>query len=150
MQWWMAPALALANAWGPLDAVLRYPVVHDMDSIFAMKQLMLLCGKLALFPFGFADLLGSLRTLALLWSLDFVVLPLMYLVALPLERSATEQRRLASGVNDVDLVFRLARAVASPPNRHACLAMFEQRAKAVLSPRRKATQLPLWRRCHSH
>lgn len=141
----MAPALLLLNAWGPLDAVLRYPFVYELDSLFAVKQLLLLCAKLALFPFGFVDLLAYFYILVALWSLDFVVLPFVYIVSLPFECTPAEQRGLAklSGASDTDVAVRLARAVASPGNRTACMRVL-RKTRATLSSRKAASPLPVW------
>eukprot|EP00913_Durusdinium_trenchii_P030707 g28761.t1 len=39
---WSFLALLFCNLWGHLDAFLRFPIVHDLDSLFALKQLFLL------------------------------------------------------------------------------------------------------------
>merc|ERR1712183_1261399 len=69
--WWMFPLVAITNAWGPLDAVLRSPVVHDLDTFFTVKQVFLLCIKLVSLPFGLADLLENLNLLVALSSVNF-------------------------------------------------------------------------------
>lgn len=140
LQPWMAALILLINAWGPLDAVLRYPAVHDVDTFFTVKQVLLLCVKLVSFPFGFAELLDSLHLLVALSLLNFVALPVLYLVALPLDQSPEEQQRAAKGVPDVDLAVRLALLAAERRN-WACSGGY--RLCETLSPR-KRTPLPLW------
>ena len=36
---------AFVNVWGGFDALLRYPVAHDLGSIFGIKQLLLIAIK---------------------------------------------------------------------------------------------------------
>mmetsp|Transcript_75959 Transcript_75959/g.154106 ORF Transcript_75959/g.154106 Transcript_75959/m.154106 type:complete len:269 (+) Transcript_75959:81-887(+) len=126
---WAFPILLFLDAWGPLDAVLRFPAVHDIDTLFGLKQAVLLCGKLVLLPFAFRDLLGSLCLLLELTVINFAVLPLMYLLALPLDRSPEEQRRAAKGVEDMDLLLRIGRLASDPRRRSALLRRFERLAR---------------------
>mmetsp|Transcript_1109 Transcript_1109/g.2294 ORF Transcript_1109/g.2294 Transcript_1109/m.2294 type:complete len:219 (-) Transcript_1109:25-681(-) len=137
--WWMVPVILLANAWGPLDAVLRYPVVHDIDTVFTVKQVLILCAKLVSFAFGLDDLLSSIELLALLSAVNFVAMPILYLVALPLDRSPEEQLQASKGVDDVDVAVRLAR-LAADPRRRECLRTLGQ---AAATRRRNRSQLPL-------
>lgn len=53
----------LTNFWGALDAVLRFPAAHDLESFFSLKQLFLLLTKT--FSFG----LGMVSFKSHLWSL---------------------------------------------------------------------------------
>lgn len=140
LHFWMVPLVLIANAWGPLDAVLRYPIVHDIDTFFTVKQVVILCVKLVSFPFGLADLLANLRLLLGLSLVNFAMLPILYLVALPLDLHPEVQRQAAVGVIDVDLAVRLAHLASDPRRRSACLKMLR---KATSSPT-KSRQLPLW------
>lgn len=145
--WWMAFVILVLNAWGPLDAVLRYPIMYDIDTFFTVKQLLLLSVKLAIFSFGLTDLLASLPLLVALSIMDFAALPLLYLVALPLDLSAEEQRRASWGVRDEDLALRVAR-FAMDPRAHQAARKACQRAWAnapsPASSNGASSRLPLW------
>eukprot|EP00928_Gymnodinium_smaydae_P024438 TRINITY_DN19772_c0_g1_i1.p1 TRINITY_DN19772_c0_g1~~TRINITY_DN19772_c0_g1_i1.p1 ORF type:complete len:249 (+),score=40.60 TRINITY_DN19772_c0_g1_i1:98-844(+) len=146
LRWWMVLVFLVLNAWGPLDAVLRYPVMHDVDTFFAMKQLLLLCAKLVSLSFGFVDLLSSMPLLLALSMLDFFVLPALYLMALPLDQSPEEQRRAARNVLDVDILLRAARAARDPSRRDLWLRRLRRcalDAHSVIVPA-KLRGLPLW------
>merc|ERR1719210_1753110 len=84
---WVALLTVFVNTWGGLDAILRYPMVHDSESLFAMKQLVLVALKTAAYiacmilsvldgRSGFVPFLAVLL-------LDVWGLPLLYLMAIP-------------------------------------------------------------------
>lgn len=143
LHWWMVPVLLAINTWGPLDAVLRFPVLHDIDTFFTVKQVSLLCGKVVAFSFGIAALLDSIQLLCVLFCLTFIILPLFYLVACPLEHTLEEQRRLAKGVADVDIALKFARAMSDPRKRRNSFRW--ALSSVVLLFNAQAPVLPLWK-----
>lgn len=143
LHWWMVPVILAINTWGPLDAVLRFPVLHDIDTLFTVKQVSLLCGKVVAFSFGIAALLDSIQLLCILFCINFIILPLIYLVACPLEHSIEEQRRLAKGVADVDIALKFARAMSDPRKRRNTFRW--ALSSVVFLFNAQAPVLPMWK-----
>lgn len=143
---WMGPLVLLMNCWGPVDAALRYPAVHDIDSLFAVKQLTLLCGKLASLPFGFVNLLDNLYLLASVSCVNFCVLPVLYVIALPFDQKPEDQRRIAKGVVDDDIAIRFACWAADAMQHHKRLSRPLARVLCGRSRLHKGGGdcLPLW------
>merc|ERR1712070_110640 len=99
---WVAVVSVIVNSWGGLDALLRFPKVPVLTSCFAQKQLLLLALKTFAYVFG---TIGSLRHICI-FNLLFLIntwgLPLMYLIALPLDAD-----EVAVDEDDVDILVKL-------------------------------------------
>eukprot|EP00811_Abedinium_folium_P003103 NODE_12855_length_1199_cov_19.347015.p1 GENE.NODE_12855_length_1199_cov_19.347015~~NODE_12855_length_1199_cov_19.347015.p1 ORF type:complete len:272 (+),score=41.91 NODE_12855_length_1199_cov_19.347015:84-899(+) len=85
LSWRAMPILSLASTWGAVDAIMRYPVVHSLTSLFALKQVLLIIAKAIACGCYFNDLRHNV-----LWFLGYMLMclltmPLMYLLALPLD-----------------------------------------------------------------
>lgn len=140
LKWWMWPVIFLTNIWGFLDAVLRFPVVHDFDTAFSCKQVLLLVVKVGAGLFGFIDFRQNWVWFFLMILVDICTLPLMYFLALPLDEDPKEQRMAASCVEDVDLAVRVVRLITNKEARKECILGCRRRShKATLDFARTST-----------
>lgn len=115
---WAAVVGLIVNLWGGLDASLRYPAAHDVESCFSVKQCFLLLVKTFSYAFGivsFRDHVGKLLLvlLVIIWGL-----PVLYLMALPLD---PKEQVAADDRDDVDLVLRVWQLYACTTERQRCL-----------------------------
>lgn len=106
---WMYLPLLICNLWGYMDAVYRFPLVHEAFSRFHLKMLSVLLLKIAFIPACLPNIgrniHNALTLLALiLWNL--IALPGLYIAALPVDSSDQEMREAAHDVVDVDPVAR--------------------------------------------
>jgi len=104
----------VANLWGGLDAVLRFPAKHTLESFFGKKQTILIAAK------TFACILScrfhstSFATLLVMLLIDVWGLPVLFLMALPMN---PKEQVLKNVANDIDIVLRIWRLVRSPDER---------------------------------
>uniref|UniRef100_A0A7S1WVF9 Uncharacterized protein n=1 Tax=Alexandrium catenella TaxID=2925 RepID=A0A7S1WVF9_ALECA len=131
VHWWMCPLVLVANAWGLLDAVVRFPVVHDLDTPFSVKQLALLLCKVAACAFGFVDVHGSKVSIFTSLLVNIIAMPLIYFLALPLEEE--EAAAPAGRVVDVDIAVRLVQILSDTQERQEFLLGFRRRARVSLA-----------------
>lgn len=131
VRWWVVIAVFLANAWGMLDAFLRYPVVHDIDSPFGIKQVVLLLLKLVAYALGFKQIEKKIGWFVLIVLCCVFSLPILWLVALPIGDGIVYHQK--HDRVDVDIAIRCWRAIALPV----------ERAEAILHFRRVGRQLLL-------
>mmetsp|Transcript_129285 Transcript_129285/g.374341 ORF Transcript_129285/g.374341 Transcript_129285/m.374341 type:complete len:223 (+) Transcript_129285:101-769(+) len=110
---------AVANLWGGVDALLRYPAAHDVDSFFALKQFLLLVAKAFSYGFGMTAWRRSAPSFLVVLLLNICGLPVLYAMALPMD--PTEQVA-KDDAQDVDLVVRVWKLAVCPSQRRACLA----------------------------
>jgi len=109
----------VANLWGGLDAVLRFPAEHDLESFFGLKQIGLIGAKSCAFMCSFFLHNASFPVLLSLLIIDAWGLPLLYIMALPTEPQ--EQQALFDPHNDVDVVVRSWRFIFSQAERRRCI-----------------------------
>jgi len=107
-------AIIVANVWGMLDAFLRYPVVHDIDTLFGLKQLFLILIKLIAYTAGFVNIAKDVGLFVLLLLSSTCVLPIVWLVSLPIVDVGSH---FGHSVEDVDLAVRLYRLASRPAQR---------------------------------
>jgi hypothetical protein len=105
IQTWVLMVSLLVNLWGWLDALLRFPVVHEVDSLFGAKQGLLLVVKTLSYGFGIIELREHIGAFLLMVFLDIWGPPVLYLMALPLRPS----KQAALDTCDVDLTVRMWR-----------------------------------------
>lgn len=115
---WVAGVTLVANVWGGLDALLRFPAAHDLESFFAAKQFSLLVVKTFSYAFGmmgFGQHIGSflLILLIIIWGL-----PVLYLMALPLDPA---EQVVADDRDDVDLVVKVWQLTTCQTERQRCM-----------------------------
>jgi hypothetical protein len=116
---WVAYLSLVTNLWGGLDALLRYPAAHSLESAFTAKQLLLLTAKTIAYAIG-------MRTFRLHAGVFFVELLLniwglmvLYLMALPLN----EREQVARDSDyDVDLMIRVWQLATVSHERRRCVA----------------------------
>jgi len=121
LHWWMAIVLFICNFWGFLDALLRFPVLHDFDTAFSVKQVVLLCAKMASLALGFTSFRDYQVWFFFALGFNVVTLPLLYLLALPIDEGEQEQRLFSSGVVDVDIAWRLCELVGNRQKQRECM-----------------------------
>eukprot|EP00929_Paragymnodinium_shiwhaense_P076775 TRINITY_DN39521_c0_g1_i2.p1 TRINITY_DN39521_c0_g1~~TRINITY_DN39521_c0_g1_i2.p1 ORF type:complete len:214 (+),score=27.77 TRINITY_DN39521_c0_g1_i2:99-740(+) len=110
------PALAvllIANFWGWLDAVLRYPAMHAFDSLFFVKQLLIGLAKLLWVIFLLIKTKSSPLFFIVLFLFNMLA-PVFYLIVLPLDETVKDQRLAAAGVVNEDIAVRAARFLSNP------------------------------------
>jgi len=131
---WMWLPILLVNGWGYLDAVLRFPVVHDIESLFTVKNLLLLAFKVAMLAFGFRrlDRVTSACCMLGLVIMNLLGMPALYLIALPMDDTLLEQRIAAHDVNDVDLAQSLFRFMTSSKQRQESMSHVKKQLRMSL------------------
>mmetsp|Transcript_51001 Transcript_51001/g.95463 ORF Transcript_51001/g.95463 Transcript_51001/m.95463 type:complete len:227 (-) Transcript_51001:184-864(-) len=105
------------NCWGGLDALLRFPAAHDLESWFSAKQFCLLLVKTVTYAFGFIGFRMHIGKFIALILLNVWGLPVLYLMALPLDPC----EQVAQEEYDVDLVFRVWQLAVCSKERRKCL-----------------------------
>merc|ERR1719401_696866 len=129
---WMVVVLTIVSVWGSVDAVLRFPSLHACDSWFTAKQTCILLLKIVLYAFGFVDLHNSKLWFFSLLLINVVGLPLMYILALPLDEKFSDEQMKGLLAVDVDIAARLWRAVATPEGRQQFGVGCRRRGRATL------------------
>ncbi|CAK9101792.1 unnamed protein product [Durusdinium trenchii] len=110
---WLLGTLVLLTGWGWGDAVLRFPLIHDIDSFFTIKQVVLTGLKViwvvTVFsykkraPFAFC-----------ITAMSSVMLPMAYAMSLPLDEMQEVYKKLTNQHVDKDLCVRIWYYVADP------------------------------------
>jgi hypothetical protein len=112
---WLVLAALPVNVWGMLDAVMRFPAPHDVESLFTLKQFALLAAKVAMYTYGFVDFYASGLIYVTLFAVNVIGLPLFYFVALPMDGSRSKAATV--DVGDVDVAVRLLRIITNTEER---------------------------------
>lgn len=117
-QWaaWISVGIDL---WGGLDALLRFPASHTLESFFTCKQVFLLVGKTCVHAFGMTSLRRHVAKLLVIMCLNVWCLPLLYLMALPLD---PKEQLLKDDAYDVDLAARVWQLAVCRSERRQCIA----------------------------
>lgn len=110
----------VANLWGGLDALLRYPASHDLDSFFSAKQIGLLLIKTAAYSFGAVDFRASTGIICIALLLAVWSLPILFLMAMPMD---PKEQVAKNDKYDIDLLVRVWQLVASSRERNHCLSV---------------------------
>lgn len=116
---WVAGVSLAANIWGGLDALLRYPAAHDLESFFAVKQLLLLIVKTFAYAFGVVSFRNNIAKFLVELLLNIWGLPVIYLMALPLDPA---EQVVKDDTYDVDIAVRLWQLAVCSKERRQCLA----------------------------
>lgn len=115
---WVASMSLFVNLWGGLDALLRFPASHEFESFFSTKQFLLLVLKTFGYAFGINEFRQHIGAFLMVLLIVIWGLPVMYLMALPLdpaEQVAADER------DDVDLVLRVWQLTTCQNERQRCL-----------------------------
>lgn len=105
LRWYAVIWMGICNFWGMLDAILRYPVVHDLDSMFSIKQIVLLGTKTMVFGIGYNSVSKTPLTFILALFLCNWTLPLMYVMALPI--GDTRMQSAKTDRRDMDIMVKV-------------------------------------------
>eukprot|EP00434_Breviolum_minutum_P033778 symbB.v1.2.029889.t1/scaffold3304.1/size59434/2 len=139
---WFLTALALSNGWGWTDAVLRFPLLHDLDSAFSFKHLFLGLLKLAWLILVFTCKKAAPVVFVILAMLT-IVMPMIYAIFLPLDEPDTVYNVLKTHYVDEDVCIRLWQAMKNPKKS------FEECQEALWRTRSKVLIRGL-RELHEH
>mmetsp|Transcript_9580 Transcript_9580/g.24670 ORF Transcript_9580/g.24670 Transcript_9580/m.24670 type:complete len:223 (+) Transcript_9580:82-750(+) len=127
---WMMILIVLCNGWGLLDAFLRFPIVHDLDSLFTLKQVLLVTLKLSGYALGFRNIGKHVGWFVLIVLCCVFLVPILWLTALPIgDVSSYHQKHNAV---DVDIAVRLWRACSHAPERAAAAARCRSMGRQTL------------------
>jgi len=118
-QGWLLSISLVSNVWGGLDALLRYPVAHRVDSFFCIKQVALLLAKATAYTFGMVIMTQFLIVFLAILLLDICALSVLYIMSLPFD--STEKLSRHDDCN-VDLAVRVWQMVACSSERRQCTA----------------------------
>eukprot|EP00405_Crypthecodinium_cohnii_P043255 CAMPEP_0206569554 /NCGR_PEP_ID=MMETSP0325_2-20121206/26508_1 /ASSEMBLY_ACC=CAM_ASM_000347 /TAXON_ID=2866 /ORGANISM="Crypthecodinium cohnii, Strain Seligo" /LENGTH=298 /DNA_ID=CAMNT_0054073167 /DNA_START=23 /DNA_END=916 /DNA_ORIENTATION=- len=132
-KWWMAPILLFLNLWGPFDAVLRFPSLHGFDSLFSLKQFFLIILKVIAYILGLHSFVSSKVIFFSLLMFNIVGLPLMYVLALPLDEATPDQGLASKNVTDVDIAYRIFKFTVDAKERRESMIVCKSRARHVVS-----------------
>mmetsp|Transcript_18216 Transcript_18216/g.53079 ORF Transcript_18216/g.53079 Transcript_18216/m.53079 type:complete len:222 (-) Transcript_18216:14-679(-) len=116
---WMLALVIFANFWGMLDAFLRFPIVHDIDSLFGLKQVLVIALKLTGYALGFRNVGKHVGWFVLSILCCVFTVPILWLTALPIG-DITSYHQKHDAV-DVDIAVRLWRVLRNPHDRSAAL-----------------------------
>eukprot|EP00930_Biecheleria_cincta_P032995 TRINITY_DN22855_c0_g1_i1.p1 TRINITY_DN22855_c0_g1~~TRINITY_DN22855_c0_g1_i1.p1 ORF type:complete len:227 (-),score=27.73 TRINITY_DN22855_c0_g1_i1:227-907(-) len=115
---WEAFALSLlVNLWGGMDAVLRFPASHDLESWFSAKQFVLLIVKTVGYAFGLVSFRQNVSRFIAILLLNIWGLPVLYLMALPLDPMG----QVADDAYDIDLALRVWQLAMCSKERRRCM-----------------------------
>mmetsp|Transcript_2707 Transcript_2707/g.6360 ORF Transcript_2707/g.6360 Transcript_2707/m.6360 type:complete len:221 (+) Transcript_2707:36-698(+) len=128
---WTFAVLQFCNVWGLFDAFLRFPIVHDLDSFFAAKQVFLILFKVTGYLLGFRSLTKHLAWVVLILLLNVCTVPIVWLTALPIgDVNSYHQKH---DVTDQDLALRLWCALMVPSERAVAVAHIKGSVRKFLA-----------------
>jgi hypothetical protein len=122
----------LLNGWGMLDAALRFPRLHELESLFTLKHLMIVILKCMSYVCGFQDMANSKIWLATVLLTNGLVLPLLYFAALPCDLPEDQIRLACHDALDEDVAVRVGRLLVDPSERLHFLGACKLRAQRLL------------------
>jgi len=111
---WVWRLSLLSAFWGSFDAILRFPAAHEIESFFSGKQIFLCFGKFLTYCCGMVNLRQHYPILLATIILIVWGLPMLYLMALPLD---PREQVLRDTSKDVDIAVRLWRLLCSSTER---------------------------------
>ncbi|CAE8606086.1 unnamed protein product [Polarella glacialis] len=125
---WSILVLVLTNGWGWLDAVVRYPIIHDIDSLFTLKNLLLILLKILWLILIFMRNKEN-PVMFVVGSMLAIVVPMFYAMFLPLDETEKAYNLIKSAYSDDDIGLRLWIFLRDP--RAGVLALNRMRYRAV-------------------
>lgn len=114
---WVAYLSLVTNLWGGLDALLRYPAAHPLESLFTAKQLSLLTAKTIGYAFGMSVFRLHAGVFFMELLLNIWGLMVLYLMALPLNE---REQVVRDSDYDVDLMVRVWQLATVSHERRRC------------------------------
>lgn len=115
---WVATVSLIVNIWGGLDALLRFPAAHELESFFSAKQVCLLLVKTFSYAFGMIDFRQHIGKFLIVLLIIIWGLPVLYLMALPLDPA---EQVAADESDDVDILVKVWRLLTSCNERQRCV-----------------------------
>mmetsp|Transcript_72860 Transcript_72860/g.152131 ORF Transcript_72860/g.152131 Transcript_72860/m.152131 type:complete len:229 (+) Transcript_72860:224-910(+) len=103
--------------WGGVDALLRFPASHELESLFAAKQFSLLIFKTVVYVIGMSNFRSHLAVFMLVFAWTWLM-PVLYAMALPMDPF---EQVLQNDANDVDVAVRMWRLAVNTHERKTCL-----------------------------
>lgn len=119
VQPWVLVISLVCNLWGGLDAVLRYPASHDLESFFTVKQFFLLVVKTFAYAFGILSFRSHIVKFLVVLLFNTWGLPVLYLMALPLD---VNEQVVRDDEYNVDLAVRVWQLTLNQHERRKCIA----------------------------
>lgn len=116
---WVAAVSLTVNLWGGLDALLRYPAAHDLESFFAVKQFFLLTAKTFAYAIGMVAFRQNITLFLAVLLVNIWGLPVLYLMALPMDPA---EQVVKDDAYDIDLAFRVWQLAVCSYERRECIA----------------------------
>lgn len=116
---WVACVSLVVNIWGGVDALLRYPASHDLDSFFSMKQFTLLLVKALAYTFGMASMTENIGKFLAVILVNTLGSPIMYLMALPMDPA---EQVIKDDAYDIDLISRVWQIAVCSNERRSCIS----------------------------
>eukprot|EP00927_Polykrikos_kofoidii_P005680 TRINITY_DN12251_c0_g1_i1.p1 TRINITY_DN12251_c0_g1~~TRINITY_DN12251_c0_g1_i1.p1 ORF type:complete len:268 (-),score=16.79 TRINITY_DN12251_c0_g1_i1:91-894(-) len=127
LHWSVAIVVIISSLWGSLDAILRFPVFHDFDTIFTLKQIILIGIKILAFGLG----ISSKIWFYVLFMIEVLFFPLIYYVNLQLDDS--ERFRAVSEVVDDDILCRVGAFFTNTRDRRRDIMNCRRRVRSVIA-----------------
>jgi hypothetical protein len=116
----MLSLMLVINFWGWLDAALRFPAMHDVESFFTLKQVILMWVKVfwhvgIFYNAGLSDFGWGAFLLVILFVANDIIAPAIYLNNLPLDDCLQFQEEVHSMamVKNEDIIVRIWRPLKS-------------------------------------
>mmetsp|Transcript_2997 Transcript_2997/g.5236 ORF Transcript_2997/g.5236 Transcript_2997/m.5236 type:complete len:206 (-) Transcript_2997:25-642(-) len=125
---WAVGFLVLTNGWGWLDAVLRYPLLHDIDSFFTLKNMLLILLKILWLILVFMRSKTNPVSFVICAMLA-IIAPMFYAMMLPLDEPDQVYNLIKSLYIDEDIALRFWNFVRAPG--HGFQAWNRQRNKII-------------------
>jgi len=116
--WWVAVVALVVNVWGGVDALLRYPAAHQIESFFVLKQFALLVVKTFTFAVGMVHFKDSVVVMVAALPGHIWGLPLLYLMALPMDPA---EQVVKDDAYNVDLAVRVWKIAVCSSERRECI-----------------------------
>lgn len=118
-QSWVLWISFVVNVWGGVDALLRFPAAHELESFFSLKQFSLLGVKTLAYGFGMSRFRRDVSKFFVILLLMIWGLPVIFLMALPLDPA---EQVVKDDAQDVDILAKLWQLARCGKQRRQYLA----------------------------
>jgi len=108
----------IVNVWGGMDALLRFPAAHSLESFFSLKQFFLLVVKTFAYAFGMVTFRKNLATFLAVLLINIWGMPVLYSMALPMDPA---EQVVKDDSYDVDLAVRVWQLASCSYERRQCM-----------------------------
>lgn len=97
--------LVIMLFWGMFDAIIRFPVVHDLDTFFSIKQVAFVGLRTMVYAIGFRNLGKNAIFFLICLFANVWCVPLLYVMALPI--GDTRAQNSKTDCLDIDLAMKI-------------------------------------------